>query len=104
MESVSDRQQPHHSLSKTLAATVGSMFAAFAIGIAMAAALPLRSDQRLLIGSYSVLPLWVATACCAFLAPSGRRAWLMMCAAAALAALIAFSALAFGANSWGGGA
>jgi hypothetical protein len=104
MERASRSWQPDHSLSRTLAATVGSVPAALAIGVALAAVLPLRVDQRVLVGSYAVLPVWVGAACCLFLAPTGRRAWSSVLAVVVIASLIAAVALALGGSLRGAGA
>jgi hypothetical protein len=71
-----ERQLSSHSASRTLAALAGSLPVAVALGVALAALLPLRVEQRYLWGSYPVLPLWVVLACRTALAQSARRAWL----------------------------
>ena len=86
MSRVARRQQLNHSTSRTLAALVGSLPAALLLGIALAAALPVRLELRYLIGSYSVVPLWAALACSVFLARNARRAWLGLALTCALAA------------------
>jgi hypothetical protein len=75
MSRVMRREPLNHSTSRTLAALLGSLPVALLIGIALAAALPLRMDQRYLIGSYSVFPAWVTLACWVLLATSAGRAW-----------------------------
>ena len=89
MSRVARRQQLNHSTWRTLAALLGSMPVALLIGIALAAALPLRTEQRYLIGSYAVVPLWVGLACSSFLASSARRAWIALGLVSAAAALLA---------------
>jgi len=84
-----DRQPLNHSLSRSVAALAGSLPVAIALGVALAALLPLPVDQRYLVGSAPVFPLWVALACRAILAENAWRAWLglggVLAAAAALA-------------------
>jgi hypothetical protein len=75
MSRVIRREQLNHSTSRTLAALLGSLPVAFLVGIALAAVLPLRMEERYLVGSYSVFPAWVALACWLLLATSARRAW-----------------------------
>lgn len=86
----------NHSSGRTLAAVVGAVPVALALGIALTLALPLPMNERLLLGSYAVAPLWAFVACGVFLAPSGRRAWLWLGVACALAALVAGTAVALG--------
>ena len=90
---VARRQQLNHSASRTLAALVGSLPVSLLLGIALAAALPLRLELRYLIGVYSVVPLWAALACCLFLVRNARRAWLWLALAGALAAGVSWLAL-----------
>jgi hypothetical protein len=67
-----------HSLARTLAATLGALPAALALGLMLAVALPLDANLRYAIGAYAVVPLWCALACLTFLAQSGRRAWALV--------------------------
>jgi hypothetical protein len=71
-----ERQLSSPPASRTLAALAGSLPVAVALGVALAALLPLRVEQRYLWGSYPVFPLWVVLACRTALAKSARRAWL----------------------------
>jgi hypothetical protein len=90
---VARRPQLNHSTSRTLAALVGSLPASLLLGIALAAALPVRLELRYLIGAYSVVPLWAGLACCLFLVRSARRAWLWLAFACALATVVSWLAL-----------
>ena len=74
MTSVADRG-PQHSLARTLAATVGALPVAVALGIVLARELPISTSARFAVGLYGVAPLWVTLACIVFLARSGARAW-----------------------------
>jgi hypothetical protein len=65
-----------HSLLRTLAALIGTLPVALAIGIALAWALPLSVPARYVVGSFGVPLVWVVASCRVFLAASGRRAWL----------------------------
>lgn len=96
MARVSRKSEVNHSLSRTLAATLGSIPLALAWGVAVTFALPLGENQRLLLGSYSVFPVWVSISCWIFLAPSGRRAWLNLAVGMAVAVLAVVAALALG--------
>ncbi len=62
--------------------------------MALALTLPLPMRVGLTIGSYSVFPIWVAAACCTFLAESTRQAWLSLLWLAVLASLLSLSVLA----------
>jgi hypothetical protein len=93
MSRVIRREQLNHSTSRTLAALLGSLPVALGIGIALAAVLPLRLDQRYLIGSYSVFPVWVALACWLLLASSARRAWGALGLVSSVAALLSLVGL-----------
>jgi hypothetical protein len=90
---IARRQQLNHSALRTLAALGGSLPVSLLLGIALAAALPLRLELRYLIGAYSVVPLWAALACCLFLARSAWRAWLWLALACSLAAGVSWLAL-----------
>lgn len=94
MSRVIRRQRLNHSTSRTLAALLGSLPGALLSGIALAAVLPLRIDQRYLIGSYSVFPVWVALACWLLLATSGRRAWGALGLVSSIALLLSVVGLA----------
>jgi hypothetical protein len=83
------RQKLQHSTARTLAALLGSIPVAIAVGVALTAILPMPMGQRYLIGLYSVFPLWTALCAWAFLASSGRRAWLALLGTGAAAALVA---------------
>jgi hypothetical protein len=87
------REQLNHSLGRTLAALLGSLPVALAIGIALGTVLPLRTEQRYLIGSYSVFPTWVALACWLLLATSAGRAWGALALVSSLAALLSLLGL-----------
>ncbi len=93
MSRVARRPQLNHSTSRTLAALAGSLPVSLLLGVALAAALPLRLELRYLIGAYSVVPLWAALACSLFLARNGGRAWLWLALAGALAAGLSWLAL-----------
>ena len=93
MSRVARRQPLNHSTSRTLAALVGSLPVSLLLGIALAAALPLRLELRYLIGVYSVVPLWAALACGLFLVRNAGRAWLWLALACALAAGVSWLAL-----------
>jgi hypothetical protein len=93
MSKVTQRQKLQHSTARTLAALLGSMPVAIAVGVALTAVLPLPLGQRYLVGLYSVFPLWTALSVGAFLASSGRRAWLALLGSGAAAALVASIAL-----------
>jgi hypothetical protein len=86
-------KQLNHSTSRTLAALLGSLPVALLLGIALAAALPLGLEQRYLLGSYAVVPLWLGLACSVFLAGSARRAWAALGLLSGGAALVALLAL-----------
>jgi len=88
------RHEPQHSVARTVAALVGTFPLALGAGVALTSILPISLNERLLLGTYSVFPIWVAAACWAFLAPSGRRAWLDLFAAFAVLTLLAFIGLA----------
>jgi len=89
MSTVTQRQKLQHSTARTLAALLGSMPVAIAVGVALTAVLPLPLEHRYLIGLYSVFPIWTALSVWAFLASSGRRAWLALLGTGAAAALVA---------------
>lgn len=93
----------NHSLSRTLAATLGSIPLALASGVAVTLTLPLGENERLLVGSYSVFPVWVAVSCWIFLAPSGRRAWLNLALGMAVTIVVVVAALALGRGAGGSG-
>jgi hypothetical protein len=90
---IARRRQLNHSTSRTLAALLGSLPAALLLGIALAAALPLRLELRYLIGAYSVVPLWAALACGLFLVRTAWRAWLWLALACVFAAGVSWLAL-----------
>jgi len=101
----SGRDELNHSTLPTLAATVGAVPVALAVGLALTLALPLSANLRLTIGLYAVFPVWVATACFTFLAPSARRAWLLLLATLALAGMASLLAIGLGQATpatWGG--
>ncbi len=77
-----------HSTSRTLAALLGSLPVALALGVAIAYLIPLAVTERYLIGSVSVFPLWAAASIVTFLAPSGRRAWLGLAVVLAIAVIV----------------
>jgi len=93
MSRVVPRELLNHSTSRTLAALLGSLPVALLVGIALAAALPVPLEQRYLIGSYSVVPSWVALACWVLLAPSARRAWGALGLVSSVAALLSLVGL-----------
>jgi len=78
MSRVTQRQRLQHSKARTLAALLGSIPVAIAVGVALTAVLPLPLGQRYLIGLYSVFPVWTAASAATLLASSGRRAWLAL--------------------------
>lgn len=98
----SSKVQLNHSASRVLAATVGTIPVALALGVTLALTLPLPLSLGLTIGSYAVFPIWVAAACCTFLAESAGRAWVSLICIAALASLLSFSVLALehGVGPW----
>ncbi len=96
MPGLSRKDELNHSLSRTLAATLGTIPVALALGISLACALPLPPSLSLTVGSYSVFPIWVGAACLSFLARSARRAWLSLLSILLLAAVIAGLALVSG--------
>jgi hypothetical protein len=69
---------PNHSLSRSLAAVVGTIVPALLAGIALTLVLPLQINERYLVGWISVLPMWASLALWVFLARSGRQAWLFV--------------------------
>jgi hypothetical protein len=77
---VSQRQRLNHSSSRTLAALLGTVPVAVGLGVTLTLLLPLARAERYLIGNYSVFPAWVALSLAVFLAPSARRAWLVLLA------------------------
>ena len=89
MSKLTQRQRLQHSTARTLAALLGSIPVAIAVGVALSAVLPLPIGQRYLIGMYSVFPVWTAACIVAFLAPSGRRAWLALLGTGVGAAILA---------------
>lgn len=78
-----------HSTGRTLAALLGSLPVSLALGLVLAVWLPVSVPLAYLIGTYSVIPLWVVCACLTFLAPSARSAWLGLLAVGLSAALLA---------------
>jgi hypothetical protein len=84
------RAQLDHSAGRTLAALVGALFAALALGVALAYVVPAPVTERYLIGSVAVLPTWAALCTWLFIAPSGKRAWLRV-GALIVAALLAIA-------------
>jgi hypothetical protein len=93
MSKVTQRQRLQHSTARTVAAVFGSIPVAIAVGVALSAALPLPLGERYLIGLYSVFPSWTVLSLWAFLASSGRRAWLALLGSGAAATLVASIAL-----------
>jgi len=91
--------------ARSLAATLGTIPVALALGAALALTLPLPASMGLTIGAYAVFPIWVAAACCTFLAESATRAWVSLICVAGLASLLSFSVLALehGVGHWLGG-
>jgi len=89
MSKVTQRERLQHSTARTLAALFGSIPVAIAVGVALTAVLPLPLGPRYLIGIYSVFPVWTAACTGAFLARSGRHAWLALLATSAGAAILA---------------
>src|SRR5690606_14695142 len=65
------RERP---IARSLAAIIGAPLAAFSIGAALVAFLPVSDELAFAIGSQSMLPLWVAFACVLPLCRSGRGA------------------------------
>lgn len=90
MISATRRSAPQHSTGRTLAALLGSLPVSMALGLALAVWLPVSVELAYLIGTYSVIPLWVACACLTFLAPSARGAWLWLLSVGLSAALLAW--------------
>lgn len=102
MSVVSRKPPVGHSPSRTLAATLGTVPVAFAVGIALGLALPLPVTERYLIGTFAVFPLWVGLSCWTFLARSGRRAWCALLVVLVIAASTAGVAHAVRAGSAAG--
>ena len=94
MSPMTQRHRLQHSTARTLAALVGSIPVAIAIGVALTAVLPLPIGRRYLVGLYSVFPVWTALCTAAFLASSGRRAWLALLGTGVGAILVASIGLA----------
>ncbi|MCY1043633.1 hypothetical protein OV208_20105 [Corallococcus sp. bb12-1] len=65
----------NHSAARTLATVVGAPLAAFAVGAAVMAFLPVSGPLAFAVGFHAVLPVWVGLACALPLARSGRVAW-----------------------------
>ncbi|CAM3567421.1 hypothetical protein G4177_26100 [Corallococcus sp. ZKHCc1 1396] len=65
----------NHSVARTLATVVGAPLAAFAVGAAVMAFLPMSGPWAFALGFHAVLPVWVGLACALPLARSGRVAW-----------------------------
>jgi hypothetical protein len=80
----SRRNKPNHSLTRTLAAVLGTVPVALTFGLLSSQALPLSPSKRYLIGYFSVFPAWVALSLWVLLAPNGKRAWLGLFAASAV--------------------
>ena len=78
MAKVSQRQRLNHSSGRTLAALLGTIPVAIGLGVVLTLLLPLERAERYLVGNYSVFPAWVALSLGVFLAPSARRAWLVL--------------------------
>lgn len=78
MAKVSQRQRLNHSSGRTLAALLGTVPVAVGLGLVLTLLLPLGRAERYLIGNYSVFPAWVALSLAVFLAPSAKRAWLVL--------------------------
>lgn len=76
--------------AKVLAALFGAPLAAFSIGAALIAFLPVAPGLAYAIGAHSIIPLWVALTCLVPLARTGRGAWLF-CLGTALPLLAALS-------------
>jgi hypothetical protein len=80
----SQRSKLNHSTARTLAALLGTLPVALALGVLSSELLPLAGSTRYLIGYFSVFPLWVALSLTVFLAPGGKQAWLGLLAVSAL--------------------
>ena len=78
-----------HSLTRTLAALVGTLAPSVLLGLVLASALPLSRPWRYLVGLHLVFPTWITAMTLVFLASSGRRAWLLLVAATAALGLAA---------------
>ncbi|NOK20200.1 hypothetical protein [Corallococcus carmarthensis] len=65
----------NHSVARTLAAVAGAPLAAFAVGAALMAFLPVSGPWAFALGFHGVLPVWVGLACTLPLARDGRVAW-----------------------------
>jgi hypothetical protein len=74
----------NHSVARALAALFGTVPIALAFGVVLESALPLPPPARILLGYFSVFPIWVALCLRVFLAASAARAWLGLLAAGAL--------------------
>lgn len=77
-------------VARALAALIGAPLAAFSIGAALIAFLPVSPELAYAIGAHSIIPLWVALSCLVPLARTGRGAWLF-CLGTALPLLAALS-------------
>ncbi|MFB1483862.1 hypothetical protein [Corallococcus sp. RDP092CA] len=78
----------NHSVARTLAAVLGAPLAAFAVGAAVMAFLPVSGTWAFALGFHVVLPVWVGLACALPLARNGRVAW-GVCLAVAVAVAVA---------------
>jgi len=75
---------------RVLAAIAGTLPVAALASTALARFLPLPEDVRASIGFVVAVPLWIAAMCVAFLARSGKRAWLGCAGATALLAALVY--------------
>jgi hypothetical protein len=94
----SRREKLNHSTARTLAALLGTVPVALGFGMVLSLVLPLSPSWRVLLGGYSVFPVWVALVALVFLAPSGRRAWVSLLAAVAVLVALVLLAQRFGAG------
>jgi FtsH-binding integral membrane protein len=96
MPDIAPKYTLDHSTSRTVAALLGTALVAIGLGIALALVLPLRLNERYLVGWFSVFPLWVGLSCWVFLAKSARRAWLIVGLCALATGIVAVAALWLG--------
>ena len=89
---MTERAALGHSTSRTIAALLGALPVALAVGMALAYAVPLATTERYLLGTVAVLPLWAGASLWTFLAPSGRRAWGQLAVVLVVAVLVIVAA------------
>ncbi|RYZ43109.1 MAG: hypothetical protein EOO71_05115 [Myxococcaceae bacterium] len=88
MNALREDRAANHSAARTLATVVGAPLAAFAVGAAVMALLPVSGPLAFAVGFHAVLPVWVGLACTLPLARNGRVAWGVCLAVVVLVALV----------------